>query len=346
MTSKESKIVDGTCEFCKVHDKLSALEPEYIYNLADKLRKKRGYHVLIGISGGLDSSYLLWYTVNILQLKPLVIHFNNRWNDPVATENMNLLVEKLGFDFIQVTSGEEYDELCGAFLKSGVKDLDIPNDLYMADFMLDVAFKYKIKYIFNGHDYRYEGSTPLAWTYMDTRYLNSVYYKHTGQKLKDFPLYTFKRQIISGIKGIKHVRPFHHLNITDFEKKNTMLDFGWKDYGVKHGENVYTKFIGYYVLPRRWKIDKRKVYLSAQIRSGVISKAAAKRELENDVYFDEKWFPEIENRTGVFVRDAMNAPRRTYKDFDHYNFKKWKPLLWVMAKLRMIPYHFYKKYAD
>ena len=341
LTDKESKIVDGTCEFCKTHDKLSRLDPEWLDRLVVRLRKKKGYQVLLGVSGGLDSSYLLWYTVNILGLKPLVIHFNNKWNDPIAVHNMALLTDKLGVDFQIHASDDEYDEICGAFLKAGVKDLDIPNDIYMTELMRRVAVRYKIKYAFNGHDFRTEGSTPLDWTYMDAKYIRSVY----GKRLKSFMNYTFWRQIKKALGGYRDVRIFHYLSISDEEKRNTMLKFGWLDYGAKHGENIYTKFIGYYMLPRKWGIDKRRVYLSAQIRSGKITKRAAWQRLRDNVYFDIDHFPEIERRTGVKVSDALLAKKQTYKDFKHYNFKRWKPLLWVLMKLNLTSYNFYKKYT-
>jgi len=309
-----------------------------------RLRKKKGYQVLIGISGGLDSSYLLWYTVKVLKLKPLVVHFNNRWNDPIAVHNMALIVDKLGVDFQTFASDDEYDKLCGAFLKAGVKDLDIPNDIYMTELMRRVAIEKGIKTGFNGHDFRTEGSTPLAWTYMDAKYIRSVYKRYTGKKLKTFLNYTFWNQLQGALKGIRQIRVFHYKHISDEEKRMTMKNFGWLDYGPKHGENTYTKFIGYYMLPRKWDIDKRRVYLSAQIRSGLITKAQAKGKLMETVSLEVD-FDEIERRTGVKVSDALLADRQTYEDFDHYNFKAWKPLLWLMVKLGLTSYNFYKKYT-
>lgn len=344
-TDSETVIINGECDFCRMHDKQSLLESDYVTNLADKLRKKNGYQVVIGISGGLDSSYLLWYTVNVLGLRPLVIHFNNRWDSSIAIHNMNLLVNKLGVDFQIYTSDDEYDKLCGAFLRSGVKDLDIPNDIYMTELIRRIQVKYGIKYGFNGHDFRTEGSTPLGWTYMDAKYVRSVYKTYTGKKLKTFLNYTFWNQITSALMGLHQVRIFHYITVSDEEKRNTMKQFGWKDYGAKHGENIYTKFIGYYVLPRRWGIDKRKVYLSAQIRSGKITKEEAKEMLRGSVNVNTLDFQSIEARTGVRIIDALYAKKQTYKDFDHYNFKRWKFLLWVMYKLGLTSYNFYKKYT-
>jgi hypothetical protein len=345
LTDQETVIRDGQCEFCHTHDNLNKLSGADFIEITERLRRKKGYQVLIGISGGLDSSYLLWYTVNVLKLKPLVIHFNNGWNDPIATQNMSLLIQKLRVDFLEFHSDDEYDELCGCFLRAGVKDADIPNDIYMTELMRRVAVKYKIKYSFNGHDFRTEGSTPLAWTYMDARYIESVYTVYTGKKLKTFMNYTMWRQIKSALYGIKNIRVFHYITITDQVKRNTMTAFGWKDYGAKHGENIYTKFIGYYLLPNKWGIDKRINYKSALVRSGRLAKNQAKFDLKKGVEFDRAHFTEIERRTGVSVAHALAAPKQTYEDFDHYNFKRWKPVLWVMVKLGLTSYNFYKKYT-
>lgn len=334
--------IDGIyCDFCEMHDEMDRHTPAEFEKTVAKIRKQKGHQVLIGISGGFDSSYLLWYTVKVLGLKPLVLHFNNGWNYPVAEHNMSVLVERLNIDLVRVSADEEYDRLCGALLLAGVKDADIANDMYMADLMQTVARKYKIKYVFNGHDYRYEGSTPLAWSYMDAKYIRSVYKWAYDTKLKA-PVQTFWKQIWS---GVKQVRPYHYMDIPLNVRVDTLTHLGLEHYGPKHGENIYTKFIGYYLLPKKWGIDKREIYLSAQIRSGYITKEEAEKELQYGVEFEEEYFGEIERRIGMPIEAAMCAPKQTYKDFDHYNFRRFKPLIWILYKLKLVPYTFYKKYA-
>jgi hypothetical protein len=345
LTSDIVHIENGECEFCRLHDELEKQTPEQFERILKKIRKRKGYQVLIGISGGWDSSYLLWYTVEVLGLKPLVLHFNNRWNNPIAEYNMNLLVNTLDVDLLRITSDDTYDRICGALLLAGVKDADIANDMYMADIMQTTALKYNIKYIFNGHDFRTEGSTPLGWTYMDAKYMASVYEYAYGEKLKIDHLQTFAKQIWAGIRGIKHIRVFHYINIPQWQKDEVLKDIGIRDYGAKHGENIYTKFIGYWLLPKKWGIDKRIVYLSAQVRSGYLTKEEARLRMMEDVDLSDIDTDEILARTWVSVDMAMAVPKKTYKDFDHYNFKRFKPLIWLMAKLHLISYTFYKKYT-
>ena len=339
LTSDVTNIENGYCDFCRMHDELDKQTPEQFEHILKKIRKRKGYQVLVGISGGWDSSYLLWYTVNVLGLKPLVLHFNNKWNSSIAEYNMSLLVSKLGVDLLRITSDDTYDKICGAMLLAGVKDADIANDMYMADIMQTTALKYNIKYIFNGHDFRTEGSTPLGWTYMDAKYMASVYDYAYGTKLKIEHLQTFWKQIFS---RTKQIRPFHYILISPNAKQKTLDNLGIEDYGCKHGENIYTKWIGYRLLPIKWGIDKRIVYLSAQIRSGYITKKEAREELDKMVPFDDSFDL---GKIGYSAEAALSSEKHLYTDFDHYNFKRYKWLIWVMMKLKLVPYTFYKKYT-
>jgi len=334
LTDKETNIVDGICDFCRIHDKLEKRSKNYnFWKMFNKMKREKGYQVLIGISGGVDSSYLLhWVVTN--GLKPLVVHFDNGYNNPIAERNMEKLVSELGVTFLRYSTHQaEYDKLCAAFIQAGVPDVDIPNDMAMSGIVMDLAKRYKIKYILNGHDFRSEGSTPLIWTYMDAKYIQSVYKWFTGEDIKHFPLQTFKKQIYSALRGIRQVRPYYYLNIRDEDKKFTIKElYGWEEYGPKHAENLYTEWVGYEYLPKYFGIDKRIVYLSAQIRSGNIDKTEAKRLLK------------AKHKVKITFNDFKGV-KRTHKDFETYNFKKYKLLLWILAKLKLIPWLFYKKYT-
>jgi len=335
LTDKETNIVDGVCDFCRIHDQLEKDAKKFDFSkLFGKMQLEKGYQCLIGISGGVDSSYLLhWAVTN--GLKPLVVHFDNFYNNPIAERNMENLVSELGVTFIRYsTHQEEYDRLCSAFVHAGVPDADIPNDMAMSGIIMDLAKRYKIKYILNGHDFRSEGSTPLSWTYMDAKYIQSVYKWFTGEELRHYPLQTFKKQILSALRGVKQVRPYYYMNITDDEKKFLLKDlYGWEEYGPKHAENLYTEWVGYEYLPKYFGIDKRRIYLSAQIRSGLIDKTEAKQALK------EKIKPKI-------TFNDYKGTKRTHKDFETYHFSQYKYLLWVLAKLKLVPWLFYKKYTN
>lgn len=340
-TSDVAKIGVDQCEYCDIHDSLEAQsKPDELESQLSKIRKKNGkYNCIIGISGGKDSSALLYAAVKWWGLRPLVIHFDNHWNTLVAKSNMEKLVHKLNVDSITFTVNKgEYDTLNNAFLASGVPDADIPNDIAMTKLMYETADKYGIKYILNGHDFREEGSTPRGWTYMDAEYIRSVYRWYTGKELKNYPLFTFKDQITYSLRGIKNIRPFHF--ITDRSKlEKEMIEFvDWRSYGGKHAENIYTEFVGSYLLPNKFKIDKRIVYLSALVRSGKMAKDDAIIAFNHKPPVDTAKFRGID--FGLITDD-----KRTHYDFKTYNFVKYRPIIWLMAKMKIVPYTFYKKYC-
>lgn len=329
------------CEYCDMHDRLEKSSlPDKLNKALDRIRKKRGkYNCIMGISGGKDSSVLLYTAVKIWGLRPLAIHFDNNWNTEAAKGNMERMLAKLGVDSIAYKAHKkEYDTLNDAFLFAGVPDADIPNDIAMTKLMYETADKYGIKYILNGHDFREEGSTPKGWTYMDAEYIRSVYRFYTNSELKHYPLFTFKDQIIYTLKGIKNIRPFHYMPNREYLTKEMIAFCDWRSYGAKHCENIYTEFVGSYLLPNKFKIDKRIVYLSALVRSGKMTKEDARKEFESKGEIDLAKFKDID-------RSLIGPEKRTHKDFKTYNFVKYRPLIWLMVKMKIVPYTFYAKYA-
>lgn len=334
-------IGEKQCNYCDIHDQLeSNANPEELPLVLAKIMKSgkgKKYDCLMGISGGLDSSALLYAAVKWWGLRPLVIHFDNHHNVPQATHNMDSLVKRLGVDeIIYRVNHREYMDINYAFLQAGVPDADIPNDIAMTKLMYRTAEQYGIKYILNGHDFRTEGSTPAAWTYMDAEYIRSVY----GGNPVNYPLFTFKDQLRSALKGIKQVRPFHYGLNRDVLEKEMKKYIGWQDYGGKHCENIYTEFVGCKLLPEKFGIDKRRVYLSAQIRSGNLTKDKAKEQLKDLPKFDMYRLP-----TKAMIDFHVLSPVRDRKEFKKYNFKRYRPLIWVLAKLKVVPYTFYIKYC-
>jgi len=176
---------------------------------------------------------------------------------------------------------------------------------------------------------------------MDAKYIKDVYHKYTGQNLKNYPLFTIWDQIYYGFLGIKNVRPFHY----DFDRETIekeMKEFiSWEDYGGKHCENVYTEFVGSYLLPFKFNIDKRIVYLSAQVRSGKLSKEDAKSIFDIKPNFNLLKVFEKNKKISKLIESKPQS-RDIYKKYD---FKKYKMLIWILSKLKVVPYTFYKKYC-
>lgn len=344
---------DGVCEYCNLHLKLEKdSNPNLLEPLIKKIQKKgkgKQYDCLIGISGGFDSSLLLEYAVKKWKLRPLVIHFDNGWNELFAKWNMTNMVNALNVDFIQYqVNRSEYDKLCRAFLMASTPDIDIPNDIIMTALMYRTAHQYKIKYILNGHDFRTEGSTPKPWTYMDTQYIKSVYEHFEKTPIKTLPLLSIWDQIKSGFYGIQQVRPFYYMEINrDTEYIRLQKDYGWEPYDLKHGENQYTAYVGYKVLPKKFKIDKRRVYLSAQIRAGEITKEFALKRLKETpmLTFAESDIASRLNIPVVKLLEIFHQPIKYYTAYGHYDFRKYRLIFWLLTRLKVLPYTFYYKYC-
>jgi len=337
---------DGICEYCKLQGQLRNQAREPFINVVDRIKKKgkgKKYDCLVGISGGEDSSILLYLTVKVWGLRPLVIHFDNHWNVPEANNNISVLVKNLSVDFIRYfTNKKEYDTINDSLLWAGVPDADITNDVIMARLMDQACKQYGIKYIFNGHSFREEGSSPAKWSRIDGKYLSNIYTLYSGQKLQNYPILTIWHQIWAGILGIKQIRPFHYEKIDRGPILNQLYAWGWQSYGAKHTENIYTWYVGGHLLPRKFHIDKRKTYLSAQIREGTLTKFQAREFLEDKSEFNLDLLGPDKDR---ILRLADMSPIRERKIYGGYNYKAWKPVLWLLTKLGVFPTTAYHKYC-
>ena len=343
--------ISGQCNFCDLHDNLEDQSSKVNINeVIEKIRKtgKKGkYDCIIGISGGFDSSFLLHLLVRKYGLRTLAFHFDNGWNGKEAEDNMKAMVNGTGADFMTFSIDNiQLNELNLGFLKAGVSDADIPNDMAMSKLVYDIAEKYKIKTIINGHNYRYEGSSPLGWSYMDAKYIQSVagYY---NINISSYPILTFWDQIKYMLKGYKSIRLLYYIDHNKEEMKKMLTElYGWKDYGGNHGENIYTEFVGNYLLPKKFGINKKIIYRSAELRSGIITEAEAR----NGVFespFDDAKMKRIENTLGVSIDEIMSYPITNRKKFKSYHgdFKKWKILIMIGTKLGYFPATFYEKYC-
>jgi N-acetyl sugar amidotransferase len=336
----------GQCNYCDLHDTM-AKKTGNLDDLFKKMKKGKKYDCLVGISGGFDSTFILHLVVSEYKLNPLVVHFDNGWNGGEAESNMSKIVDALGVDYVRFKMNTKtLDELNLAFLKAGVPDCDIPNDIGMQKLQMDFAEKFKIKSIINGHNYRYEGSTPLSWTYMDAKYIQSVA-KEYNIDISGYPIFTFRDQLKYMRKGYKTYRILDYYDHNKEEMKAMLSEkYGWVDYGGNHAENIYTEFVGSYLLPRKFGINKKRVYKSAEIRSGKITKEQALKVV-NDIKYNETKLKRIEIGVGVSIDKIMAYPitDRTRFDSYHKTFKKYRWFLYIATKMGYFPMTFYKKYC-
>ena len=253
-----------------------------------KAGKGKRYDCIIGVSGGVDSTYLA-YLVKELGLKPLAVHFDNGWNSELAVKNIENTLEKLNIDlFTYVVDWNEFRDIQMSFLKASTPDLEIPTDHGIISVLYKTASKHGVKYILNGTNVQTESILPEKWGYgyYDLTYIKSIQRKYGNKKIKSLPtLSLLELFYFSKVKKIKFI-PF--LNYVDYVKEDAMKvieeKLDWVYYGGKHYESIYTRFIQSYILPKKFNIDKRIAHYSNLICSNQISRDYALEELKKDTY--------------------------------------------------------------
>ncbi len=353
---------DGVCNYCKTHDALSIEYPtgrdgeERLRAIADRIRRDgqgKRYDVVVGVSGGCDSSYMLYLTKAVLGLRPLAVHFDNTWDSTVAVQNIRNVLNALDVDlYTYVVDNREYDDIYRAFLNAGVPDIEAPTDIGLAATLYIAAEKYGIRYIFEGHSFRTEGISPLGWLYMDGKYIESVHRQFGTLNLRTFPnlwLSSFIRW--TALRGIQKIRPLYYV---DYNKKQAMKlleeKLGWKWYGGHHLENRFTAFYHSYFMPKRFGIDGRLLGYSALVRSQQITRDEGLRLVQEPPQCDPEIVELVKKRLAFSDEEfdrIMALPKRTYREFVTYKrvFERLRWFFWLMYKLDRVPKSFYMKYT-
>lgn len=352
----------GVCNYCKQFDELNKIYPtgedglKYLREVAEKIKKEqknKKYDIVVGVSGGTDSSYLLYFAKEVLGLRPLAAHFDNTWNSKIAVENIKNITDKLQIDlFTYVVDNEEFSDIFKSFMKASVPDIDTASDISLATVHYLACRKYGIKYIFEGHSFRTEGISPHGWFYMDAKYIESVQKKFGTNKLKTLPnlwMARWLKWIV--IDRIKKIRPLYYLDY-DKEKTKEFLtkEYGWKYYGGHHMENRTAYFTNNYWLPKKFGYDLRYCEFSALIRSGQLSRDEALTLIQQPKPFEKDILEEIYKRLGFSADEferVFNLPNKSYRDFHTYKkrFENMKWFFYLLYKMNLVPYSFYKKYT-
>jgi len=286
------------------------------------------YDCVIGLSGGVDSSYVACKVVE-LGLRPLAIHFDSGWNSEIAVGNIERAVNNLNLDFFtDICDWEIMRDLTLSFLRASVANCDIPQDLAFYHMLLKTAKKNKIKYIISGHNMSTESIMPVSWGYNyfhDLRYLRGIHKRFGNMKnMRNFPQINFFNFNIYYPYMLK-IKIFHILDYMPFKKKSAKeyltKKIGWRDYGGKHHESIWTRFFQAYYLPKKFGYDRRKPYLSSLIISGQMTKVEALSEMEKDYYPVEKISEDKDfilkklNLTSDEFDEIMALPKKTFRDY-------------------------------
>ena len=341
MDTSDTKIkfdTEGICDHCI--DFYKNVKPKWNFGNNSKLEliksleriKKEGigkdFDCILGLSGGVDSSYMLHLAVKEFGLRPLVFHVDGGWNSELAVHNIQMLVEKLGLDlFTEVINWEEMRDFQLAFFKSGVPHIDIPQDHAFVATLYNFSEKYNIKYILNGGNISTECvRNPMEFLYYgtDMYQIKDIREKFGKNKMSSYPFSSVLRHKIylRYIKGIKVVKL---LNFSPYIKKNasTLLEevYNWKPYPQKHFESRFTKFYEGYWLPERFGFDTRRVQYSSLILTGQMKRDEAIELLKKPAYdpdtIDEE-FKYIATKLGISVNELkyyFTMPKKFYRDY-------------------------------
>lgn len=323
-------------------------ELERIIGEIKKAGKGKRYDCIIGISGGVDSSYVA-LKANELGLRALAVHFDNGWNSELSVSNIENIVKKLNFElFTYVVDWEEFKDLQLAYIKASVVDIEVLTDHAIRSVLLSIADKYKVDFILSGSNVVTEATLPDYWIFnkSDAENIKDIHKKYGKLPMKTYPLCESWKRKLYATKGIKTVNLLDYVDYNKAKAKKLITsELSWKDYGGKHYESIFTRFYQGYILPTKFKIDKRKAHLSNLIFSGQISKEDALEELKAPIYPQEVFkidkefvLKKLELSEEEFAA-IMQEPRKEHTDFKteqsfFSKFPVFKSLQPLWAKIR------------
>jgi N-acetyl sugar amidotransferase len=295
--------------------------------------KDREFDCILGMSGGLDSSYLLHLAVTEFKLRPLVFHVDGGWNTDIAVNNIKVIVDKLGLDlYTEVINWNEMREFQLAFFRSGVPHIDVPQDHAFVATLYHFANKHNIRYIMNGGNISTECvRNPLEWLYYgtDMPQIRDIRLQFCNDDLKTFPFSSifFHKFYLRYIRRIQVVKPLDWMDYTKEMARDTLAStYGWKPYPQKHFESRFTRFYEGYWLPERFGYDTRRVQYSSLILTGQMTREQALKEMSRPAYDPETIeheFDYIARKLGITsneLRGYFNLPLKSYRD---YKNQRW-----------------------
>ncbi|HEY9176035.1 MAG TPA: N-acetyl sugar amidotransferase [Flavipsychrobacter sp.] len=310
--------------------------------------KNKPYDCIMGLSGGVDSTYVALLAKQH-GLRPLAVHFDNGWNSELAVKNIENIVQKLGIDLhTYVINWDEFRDLQIAYLKASVIDIEAITDHAIFATLYRLAGEKDIKYILSGTNVQTENTLPKSWIHPKYDHVNikAIHKKFGSVPLKTFPFMDAKvKRYYHSIKKITSVSVLNYVEYNKAKVKEAIQkELEWRDYGGKHYESIWTRFYQGYILPRKFKVDKRKAHLSDLIFSKQITKEEALAELAKPIY-DEQVFKEdyefVLKKLGLSreeLEKIMDTPPVSHYAYDYEmavdkRYPALKPLKYIFRKL-------------
>lgn len=288
----------GICIHCRLwEDAASRLIPPptqrdaQLAALVERIKQSgngKEYDSVMGLSGGVDSSYVA-YLAHQHGLRPLAVHLDNGWDSELAVQNIHNIVNKLGFDLsTHVIDWDEFRDIQRSFFTASVVDIEMVTDHAITAVIYRLALKHRVRFILSGNNVVSEAVMPSAWTHRksDLRNLKAIHRKHGTRKIKTFPtMSTLRQQWWQSVRGIQ---PANLLNYVDYDRNAAIAtlerELGWRYYGGKHYESTFTRFYQAHILPEKFGIDKRRAHYSALINAGQLTRDEALASLGRELY--------------------------------------------------------------
>ena len=340
---------NGVCNHCHTYDRMVR---EYVVDgeeglrhleqTAQKIRKDgqgKKYDCIIGVSGGVDSTYVA-YRVKKLGLRPLAVHLDNGWDSELAVKNIEETLKRLDIDlYTEVLDWEEFKDIQISFLKASTPDSEIPTDHAINALLGNLAQKIGVKYVIIGSNVRTETHLPRAWSqgHLDWKYIREIQKRFGTQPFRTFPhigFFTYYLRMLTQ-------KRVEILNCLGYNKKESLRvlqeELGWRYYGGKHYESIYTRFYQGYILPEKFGFDKRRSHLSSLVCSGEVTREQALEELKVPTYApsmqeeDREYVVKKLGLTDAEFAAIMSAPRKSYWDYPSYGHFMKNPLIQKMV---------------
>lgn len=346
----------GVCSHCHEYERqinnenwLKKRQPGALEAIVKQMKqdgKGKDYDCLIGVSGGVDSTYVAYLTKE-LGLRPLAVHLDNGWDSELAVSNIEKALNKLNIDlYTHVLDWEEFKDLQLSFLKSSTPDSEIPTDHAILAVLYKVAAKENLRYIICGHNTASEGGGVAAWSqgHADSKYIRSIQKEFGTKPLATFPNYGIFDFIYYTV--VKKIRWIPILDYVDYDKNEALdilqKEMAWKAYGGKHYESIYTRFYQGFILPNKFGFEKRRLHLSGLIWSCQMSREQALEEMKHSDYPEdlqqqdkEYVIKKLEISPATF-EDIMAQSPKSFWDYSSYkkDFQKTKFLISLYHSLK------------
>lgn len=353
---------DNVCNYCRMiellvkqygtgeekgMDKLNGLIEEIKRN-----GKNKKYDCVVGVSGGTDSSYMIYWAIKN-GLRPLAVHYDNTWNTAIATENIRKVLQHWNIDlYTHVIDNKEADDIYKSFFYAGVSEIDASTDLALSETMYRAAAKFKVKYILEGHSFLTEGITPLGKNYFDGKYIKTIHQRFGKKKMNSYPLMTFWQFIKWTVFfRIKKIRPYWYMKYIKEDAMHFLeKECGWTYYGGHHLENRMTAFCHGIYFPQKFNIDYRNNTLSALVRLGKISREEGLKRYSRPLNIEPELLSYFKKRLELSDEEyerVMKEVPKYWWEFPTYKkrFELLRPFFYLLAKANLVPMSFYLKYC-